>query len=197
MLLAAGAGTRYGLPKALVDTGSGPWVQRTLQALGGCDPLLVVVGARADDVQALLPGGVEVVRNDDYAQGMGSSLRRGLASLPHVAGPEVDAALIMLVDLPDVGRPVVDRLVFAAGPPEMARRSLVRATYRGRPGHPVLIGRDHWAGVRAIATGDEGARAYLRQHRPTPVECGDLASGRDVDRPADPAADHPGDSARM
>jgi len=170
------------MPKALVDTGAGPWVLRALDALRGCDPLLVVVGARADEVAALLPGDVVVVRNDGYQQGMGSSLACGLRAVPALE-PPADAVLVMLVDLPDVGRPVLDRLLAAAGPPEGARSTLVRATYRGRPGHPVVLGRQHWAGVLAVATGDEGARRYLGHHRPVAIECGDLATGRDVDRP--------------
>jgi len=180
LLLAAGAGTRYGTPKALVDTGDGPWVLRALSALPACEPLIVVVGARADEVIGLLPAGVTAVRNDDYRRGMGTSLRLGLRALP-----ACDAALVMLVDLPDVGEPVVRRIVNAAGPPVPARAALVRATYMGRPGHPVLIGRDHWPGVVATATGDEGARGYFRDHPPVSIECGDLATGRDVDRPPD------------
>ena len=176
LLLAAGAGARYGRPKALVDTGAGPWVRRSVDAMRACDPLVVVVGARADEVIAFLPTGVTVTRNDSYARGMGSSLRLGLHALP-----ECDAVLVMLVDLPDVGAPVVRRVLDAAGP--RARTALVRASYQGRPGHPVLIGRDHWSGVLATIGADEGARRYFRDHPPTPVECGDLATGRDVDRP--------------
>lgn len=145
----------------------------------------MVIGAGADDVLALLPADVRAVRNDDFAAGMGGSLRRGLAALSADPGQDAaDAALIMLVDLPDVGRPVVDRLLAAVGPPGDARRVLIRAGYRGRPGHPVVIGRDHWAGVQAAATGDAGARPYFREHPPRMVECGDLATGVDVDRPA-------------
>jgi CTP:molybdopterin cytidylyltransferase MocA len=51
------------------------------------------------------------------------------------------------------------------------------------PGHPVLLGRDHWDGVIETAGGDQGARAYLSSREVTLVECGDLASGRDVDAP--------------
>jgi CTP:molybdopterin cytidylyltransferase MocA len=58
---------------------------------------------------------------------------------------------------------------------------LARAAYDGVPGHPVLIGRDHWAGVVETATGDRGARDYLAAHEVRLVECGDLASGVDVD----------------
>jgi CTP:molybdopterin cytidylyltransferase MocA len=95
----------------------------------------------------------------------------------------VDGALVMLVDLPDVSRSVADRLIgFARQSPD-GPAVLARATYHGRPGHPVLIGRQHFSGVLAGAAGDAGARTYLQTHLPTPVECGDLGGGRDVDTP--------------
>jgi nicotine blue oxidoreductase len=110
---------------------------------------------------------------------MGASLRTGLRALSaaHVA------ALVHLVDLPDVGAGVVTRMV--GGPP--VTTSLARASYHGRPGHPVLLGRDHWAGVAESASGDRGARDYLAKHESDVrlVECGDLASGHDVDTPDD------------
>jgi CTP:molybdopterin cytidylyltransferase MocA len=109
---------------------------------------------------------------------MGASLRVGLTAL---AGRDADAALVTLVDLPDVGAEVVRRVVEQGS----GDGTLLRATYAGRPGHPVLIGRDHWAGVAATARGDEGARSYLATHEPVACECGDLATGRDVDRPSD------------
>jgi CTP:molybdopterin cytidylyltransferase MocA len=65
---------------------------------------------------------------------------------------------------------------------EVTGRTLRRAAYDGRPGHPVLLGRDHWTGVVAAATGDQGARTYLTTHDVELVECGDLATGDDVDR---------------
>jgi nicotine blue oxidoreductase len=61
--------------------------------------------------------------------------------------------------------------------------ALARASYDGRPGHPVLLGREHWGPVREQAHGDEGARGYLRHHQVELVECGDIGSGDDVDRP--------------
>ena len=75
---------------------------------------------------------------------------------------------------------VVRRVVAAATGPGV----LARAAYDGTPGHPVLIGRDHWAGVVETASGDQGARDYLKEREVTAVECGDLATGRDVDTPA-------------
>ena len=53
------------------------------------------------------------------------------------------------------------------------------------PGHPVVMGRDHWLGVLDVAVGDQGARDYLAAHDHLLVECGDLATGRDVDTPTD------------
>ncbi len=179
VLLAAGAGRRYGRPKALVDTGAGPWVLRTLAAMAGCDDLLVVVGDRADEVVALLPADVSAVRNPDHDVGMGSSLGVGLAAVPTGS----DAALVMLVDLPDVGPEVIDRLLDAARTSDDLPRLLARAAYRGDPGHPVLLGRAHFAGISATAAGDRGARDYLATHQVALVECGDLAGGADVDRP--------------
>jgi CTP:molybdopterin cytidylyltransferase MocA len=108
-------------------------------------------------------------------------LRAGLDALASVH-PPADAALVMLVDLPGVGAEVVQRVLSeAATSVGDATRVLCRAAYRGEPGHPVLIGSAHWADVIATATGDAGARGYLAGRDVRLVECGDLASGRDVD----------------
>jgi CTP:molybdopterin cytidylyltransferase MocA len=180
LLLAAGAGTRMGRPKALlVDEDCTSWLARAVEVLGhgGCDSVTVVLGAAAEEARPLLPDDVTVVVADDWAEGMSASLRAGLESLED---SDADAALVSLVDLPDVGPQVVHR-VLAAG---ADRAALVRTTYDGRPGHPVLLGRDHWVGVRAAAVGDRGARDYLANHALVEVECGDLATGRDIDEPA-------------
>jgi CTP:molybdopterin cytidylyltransferase MocA len=94
---------------------------------------------------------------------------------------------VSLVDLPDLGAAVVSRVAgaVAARPQGEAVRALARAAYGGRPGHPVLLGRDHWEPVARSARGDRGARDYLATHAHDVVECGDLASGRDADTPAD------------
>ncbi|MHA6785627.1 nucleotidyltransferase family protein [Pseudonocardia saturnea] len=180
LLLAAGAGRRMGRPKALVELDGEPLVRRALRALadGGCSPLVVVLGAAADDVRAVLPAGVRGVLADDWETGMGASLRAGLAALD--ADPGCDAALVHLVDLPGVTAGAVARLI--AGPVDA--NTLRRATYDTRPAHPVLLGRAHWAGVRAAATGDAGARGYLAGHPGIePVEVGDVAVPDDVDTP--------------
>ncbi|MGD9959199.1 nucleotidyltransferase family protein [Nocardioides sp.] len=173
LVLAAGAGTRMGQPKALVEDESGPWLPRAVAALaaGGCDEVTVVLGA-APQAAELVPG-TAVVIAADWADGMGASLRAGLSAL----GPAPDAVVVTLVDLPDVGAPVIARLLDRP----IGATTLARASYDASPGHPVLIGRDHLAGVIAAATGDKGARDYLAAHPHTLVECGDLATGRDVD----------------
>lgn len=180
LLLAAGAGSRMGRPKALVrDEAGEPWLVRGVRALreGGCDAVTVVLGARAEEAAPLLADtGARWVLAPDWAEGMSASLRTGLAAL---AGGTDDAALVSLVDLPDVGPDVVRRVVALAGDPAV----VARAAYDGTPGHPVLLGRGHWAAVGDVASGDRGARDYLASRDVVLVECGDLATGRDRDTP--------------
>jgi CTP:molybdopterin cytidylyltransferase MocA len=177
LLLAAGAGSRMGRPKALVHDDDGTsWLRRAVAALqdGGCSQVVVVLGARAEEARPLLDGtDVAVVVSDDWEQGLATSLRTGLQSLTS----HVDAALVSLVDLPDVDAAVVRRVLTEATRPDV----LARASYDGQPGHPVLLGRDHWQAVIETAAGDEGAKGYLAGRAPLLVECGDLARGHDVD----------------
>src|SRR5215475_8607936 len=102
VLLAAGAGRRYGMPKALVEYGDGRLVDHGLRTLrdGGADPVVVVLGAQYEDVLARANlDGATVVVNADWATGMGSSLRTGLRA---VDASSVDAATILLVDTPGI-----------------------------------------------------------------------------------------------
>ncbi|MFB7089299.1 NTP transferase domain-containing protein [Streptomyces sp. NPDC056296] len=187
LLLAAGGGRRLGgRPKALLEHRGHPLVEHAIAALraAGCARVHVVLGARADAVRARAAlGGCVVVDNPDWEQGMGSSLRAGLDSLAGPAGAGVRAALVSLVDQPGIGAAAMAR-VRAAYRDET---SLASAAYAGVRGHPVLLGAAHWAGVSATATGDRGARAYLREHEAdiTLVECGDVARPYDIDTEAD------------
>lgn len=185
LLLAAGAGTRMGMPKALVRDDDGrPWLTSSVQVLleGGCDQVTVVLGASADKAEWVLADGlldltrVHVVRSLAWQAGMGASLRAGLRALTDV---EATAVLVHLVDLPDVPAAVIGRVLAAT---RAGQGVLARASYDGEPGHPVLLGRDHWQPVFEAALGDRGARDYLVAHDTVLVECGDLASGVDVDR---------------
>lgn len=184
LLLAAGGGRRLGgRPKALLRHRGRPLVEHAVAVLraAGCTRVHVVLGARADAVreQAEL-GDCVLVENPDWAEGMGSSLRAGLDSL---AGTAATAALVSLVDQPGIGPEAAAR-VLAAYEDET---SLVAAAYNGVRGHPVLFGAAHWSGIAATATGDRGARAYLKEREEAIglVECGDVAKPYDIDTEAD------------
>jgi CTP:molybdopterin cytidylyltransferase MocA len=174
LVLAAGEGRRFGGPKAPAVVDGERLVDRAVRVLreGGCDPVYVVLGAWLGEVTDAV-----VVANDEWPEGMGSSLRAGLAVLDGEAG--VDRVVVTLVDLPGLTGAAVDRL--AASDARIAQ-----AAYDGVRGHPVMLGREHWAGVIEVARGDRGARDYLRARADDVdlVEVGDIASGEDLDQPA-------------
>lgn len=193
IVLAAGPGSRMGRPKGLMKDALGePWVRLAVSAMrdAGCEPVVVVTGARGEDVAALVPAGATVVPAADWAEGMGASLRAGLTALADLAeladrADPPDAAVVGLVDMPDVTAAVVTRLLKSVEGVPHLKGALARVTYDGRPGHPVLLGRDHWPGVLAVAQGDVGARYYLRGREDVVLaEAGDLASGLDIDTPS-------------
>ncbi|MEV6280669.1 nucleotidyltransferase family protein [Nocardia sp. NPDC051832] len=182
IVLAAGAGKRYGYPKALADNGA--WLHRAATALraGGCDAVLVLLGATGPAPQTVaIPEGAQPLWVPDWARGLSASLRTGLATAAK-AGAEY--AVIMPVDTPDVGPDTVARVLTAA---RDTPGGLARAVFHHTPGHPVALSRNHWAPIYAAAEGDSGARAYLTAHPGlTLVRCDDLATGIDHDyRPRD------------
>jgi len=182
VVLAAGGGRRYGMPKALVEYGGSLLVERAVRtARAVCDPVLVVLGARAVDVwRSADLAGATVLANKDWESGMASSLRTGLDGLRGWPG-RVDAALITLVDMPGMTTEAVAAMASHAAPDVLAV-----ATYGGVRSHPVLLGREHWAGVIETATGDEGARRYLAAHEVTEIDCTGLADPTDLDVPPSP-----------
>ena len=179
ILLAAGEGSRLGQPKALVEVAGQRLVDRGSRMLrdGGAAPIVVITGAAPVDV----PGAL-IVHNAAWASGMGSSLATGLSALQALPG-ECDAAVMALADQPLVGSESVRRLIAA----HQAGASIAVAAYDGRPRNPVLIAREHWAEVLALANGDAGARPFLRAHPDliTLIECGDTGSPDDIDTPED------------
>jgi CTP:molybdopterin cytidylyltransferase MocA len=194
VLLAAGSGSRLGRPKALVVVGGQSMARRGITLLrdGGADPVIVVTGATGPDADITGPdtghgtgprgrerGVIISVHNPDWPSGMGSSLAVGLTAAP----AECKAAVIALADQPLVGAEAVRRLLAA----HAAGSSVVVACYDGRPRNPVLISREHWPEVIALAAGDVGARPFLRRHPDlvTEVECGDTGRPDDIDSPED------------
>lgn len=169
VLLAAGAGSRYGMPKVLAEDGG--WLRACVSALagGGCDEVVVVLGAALIDV----PAPARAVVADDWAGGLSASVRKGISA--------VDAAYVVLhtVDTPDVSAEVVRRVLDAA---RSSSSGLARARYGDRPGHPVVIARTHWPDLLDGLRGDQGARAFLAARTDVAtVDCADLASGQDID----------------
>ncbi|PRW62904.1 nucleotidyltransferase family protein [Actinopolyspora mortivallis] len=183
LVLAAGAGRRFGRPKALLRRGGSLFVEHAVDVLrsGGCAPVVVVLGAAAETVLERADlNGARTVHNEQWPTGMGSSLRLGLRRLNETPTEGTSAALILPVDMPGMTAAAVRRVAAHAAPDALAA-----ACYGGERGHPVLLGRRHWDGVAERALGDRGARDYLRERTVTLVPCEDVASGEDVDRPAD------------
>jgi nicotine blue oxidoreductase len=185
VLLAAGAGTRFGGPKALAELGGERLAERGARLLtaAGCDPVVVVIGAEAERVRSALDvGAAEVERNAAWNSGMGSSLRVGLAAL----ADRCDAAVVALADQPRVTAPCVQRLVSAW----RAGAVVAVATYAGAPRNPVLLDASVWGRVAAMAQGDQGARPFLSAYpsHVTPVACDDVGAPDDIDTPEDLAA---------
>ncbi|MEZ0349194.1 NTP transferase domain-containing protein [Mycobacterium sp. pR1184] len=170
VLLAAGAGSRYGKPKVLVEG----WLEIAVDALrdGGCDDVIVVLGA----AQVAAPPGVAAITATQWHEGLSASVRAGLAEADRRGA---DYAVLHVIDTPDVGSDVVARVLSHTG-----ESGLARACFGNRPGHPVVIARRHWPEVLARISGDKGAGAYLRgRHDVEIVDCSDLAGGHDVDEP--------------
>lgn len=168
VLLAAGAGKRYGSPKVLAD--GGRWLEIAVRALrdGGCEEVLVVLGA----ADAPMPDGARAVHVSDWASGMSASLTGGLA-----AAGDASFAVVHVVDTPDVGSEVVRAVLKAA-----QISGLARAVFDGSPGHPVVFGREYWDEVITVSTGDKGARDFLRGRSDVVlVECSEWATGVDHD----------------
>jgi CTP:molybdopterin cytidylyltransferase MocA len=198
IVLAAGAGTRYGGAKALArDPDGTPWLPRAVRALlaGGCSPVLAVLGSEADAAEGLLTSAflldavdadtpdspVRIVRADNWRDGVSASIRAGLSAAERL-DPLPEAVAIVTVDVPSLSAAMVRRLVGDPRITELAG-ALRQASFSGRPGHPVVVGRAHWSRMADTLHGDTGARPYLVANGVAVVECSDLGSGLDVDRP--------------
>lgn len=159
IILAAGASSRMGQDKALLRWGDKTFLEHLLAALRNAetDPVRVVLGANADEVQKKISlGAGEAVFNPDWQKGMLSSLIAGLNSLP----TDAEAAVVCLVDHPCVSSTLIRALCenFRAGD-----KLIVVPTYRGRRGHPVLFSAALFDELRAAPL-EVGARHVVRRH---------------------------------
>jgi molybdenum cofactor cytidylyltransferase len=190
IVLAAGRASRYRAAggveptKLIAGYGGEPlvcWAARAALA-SRARPVVVVTGHARVEVEAALAGlDLHFVHNPDFAAGLATSLRAGVAALPAYAA----GALVMLGDMPDASAATADALIsaFAAKPEALAAVAL----YRGRRGNPVLIGRGLFGEVAGLS-GDEGARGLLQDlaaERIATVEVAEAGVTRDVDRPED------------
>jgi CTP:molybdopterin cytidylyltransferase MocA len=160
VVLAAGAATRFGAPKQRLLIGE---VLDRLRQSGALEEVVVVEGAYDLDADARL------VHCDEWERGQGASLRCGLGALE----PDVEAAVVILADGPDLAPAAVDRVVASW---REGAGDVLAASYGGVRGHPVVLGRSVWASVP-----DEGARAL----EPVLVPCDDLGAPGDIDLPED------------
>jgi CTP:molybdopterin cytidylyltransferase MocA len=179
IVLAAGAGSRFGGGKLLAKFGGKTLIEATLLGLreAPVDETIVVVGNDAEGLRGFCESyGVGVAENPDWAEGMATSVKRGLAACP----PDAGAAVVVLADQPLVGAEAVERLLRAH---EEGGASVVVATYGGERRNPALFAREVWPMLEAELSGDEGARGFLKRHPEvvTEVPCDDVADPTDVD----------------
>jgi molybdenum cofactor cytidylyltransferase len=182
LVLAGGRSTRYGARNKLLERLDGvPLVVRTARtALASrAAPVIVVTGHEADAVAAALAGlDVRIIHNPDFADGLSTSLKAGLAAVP----PDADGALVTLGDMPRVEARHLDRLIAAFSPKE--GRGIVVPVHLGKRGNPVLFARTYFQELLAIE-GDTGARHIIAASASEVAEV-DLATDAiflDIDTP--------------
>jgi CTP:molybdopterin cytidylyltransferase MocA len=178
IVLAAGAGSRFGGGKLLAPFGGRTLIEATLSGLHGApvDEIIVVLGAEGERLRNISTAyKTRIVENPDWAEGMSTSVRAGLGA----CAPDARAAVVCLADQPLVGAEAVERLVEAF---QRGARVAV-ATYGGEMRNPVLFTKGVWPLLLREMSGDRGARAFLRHHREivTEVSCDDVADSADID----------------
>jgi molybdenum cofactor cytidylyltransferase len=178
IVLAAGEATRFGSAKQLALLDGQPMVEHALRAItaGPVGRVILVLGAGAEDVVAAIDlHGAEPLICPRWQEGQAASLACGLAELS-----DCEAVVVTLGDQPRVSPDSIRRVISAREKGALA----VRATYRGDPGHPVLLERRLFGRMRNV-TGDHGARNLLMSVAVREIPCDDLGGGEDVDTPAE------------
>ncbi len=170
LVLAAGSGQRFGGPKAPFVFKGERLVDRGVRILreAGLTNVFVVLGAWVGEVPQ-----ATVIENPDFTSGMASSLRTGLVFLS-TREPQLERVVITLVDHIGLNTEAITEITGRQG-------DLIQSTYEGESGHPVVIGREHWAALINEVTGDMGAKNYLTRNNATRVELGKLATNTDLD----------------
>ena len=157
VILAAGASSRFGRPKQLLEIDGETLVSRACRIAieAACSPVIVVLGAHADEIRRRgLPAGVRTVFNERHAEGMGHSLARG------VAGLDSDAVVILLADQPSVDPAILRTMTEELNKPGI---SIVWCAQGGIPGPPVMFARRHFEELAELRS-DEGGRSVVMRH---------------------------------
>jgi molybdenum cofactor cytidylyltransferase len=179
VILAAGGARRFGGNKLVAELDGRPLLDHAVEAMlavPAIERVVVVLGANAADVEAGADlSGTGPVTCEDWEEGIAASLRAGVQALA-----DADAIVVTLGDQPFITPRAIAAIVdqIDSGAPA------ARATYEGRPGHPVLIKRELFDAVRSLR-GDSGARDLLADAGVRELECGHLCRADDVDTPAD------------
>jgi molybdenum cofactor cytidylyltransferase len=178
IVLAAGAGTRFGGRKQLAELDGRPLLEHAVRAMTATPVgrVIVVLGALVEEVTATVDlHGAEPCTCERWDEGQAASLACGLAELS-----DCEAVVVTLGDQPRMSPDAIRRVISARD----GESAAVRATYLGVPGHPVLLERALFESFRNV-TGDHGARNLLLSVQVRDVPCEDLGGGEDVDTPAE------------
>jgi len=177
LVLAAGAATRFGAPKQLAELDGVPLLEHALRAITAAPVgrVVVVLGSGADEIAAGVNlHGAEPLVCSRWDEGQSASLACGLGALE-----DCEAVVVTLGDQPRMSPDAIRRVMAARN-----GAAAVRATYGGKPGHPVLLERELFGPLRDVS-GDKGARNLLLSVQVHDVPCEDLGGGEDVDTPAE------------
>lgn len=180
VVLAAGGASRFGSAKQLAELDGVPLLEhaiRAVQAVPAIERIVVVLGARAQEIQAGVDfGSAEVAVCAAWDTGQAASLRCGIAAIRDSA----DAVVLTLGDMPKITSQVIAR--FADLAREYGPHTRARGMFDGAPGHPVALGSAYFDDIASLQ-GDVGARDVLKRIGAFGIECGHLCSGIDIDTP--------------
>jgi CTP:molybdopterin cytidylyltransferase MocA/xanthine/CO dehydrogenase XdhC/CoxF family maturation factor len=181
VVLAAGTSTRMGKNKLALPLHGKPLVRHAVEAAltAAMDPVIVVVGHDAAVMRDALGGlPVRFVQNDAFAEGLSTSLRVGIKSVP----PTCDGAMVLLGDMPSVTPELIERIIAAFDPAQS--NTICVATAQGERGHPVLWGRQFFSDIEDLR-GDTGARSLMARYpdQVCEVDAGDETPLTDIDTP--------------
>jgi len=186
IILAAGESSRFsqGGSKLIADFDGKPLVRWAVNAAmaSRANPIIVVTGYAGEQIEAAIGAAkVVFVHNEDYAKGLASSLRAGLAALPR----EASGAVICLADMPRVTSSLIDNLIARFARLEGEVHAIV-PVHKGLWGNPILIARPLFARI-ATLEGDEGAKRILREPTTKVIEVPFVDAGilADIDAPED------------